>query len=1183
MSAKLEQVERLLQSVPLQRKILLTGSLSDGHQWLERMARASGAVLNTEVKSLRSWALERCRLALAKRKLTYISPDEGRWLVCRLLQQLIESGSSYVTAESFTPGLADAFYEAIVELREALVTAAQLDARHFCHIEKGQFLQQLLRRYEEELVRGSLVDGAGLLLHASVSGHGSELVIVDQSAVRSAADQQLLERLTDGRYVMLEEDVSFTASNSTFPAGDAMLFGAAGVLAEVREVVRRVLEGGMRWDEVELVCSDRDADMRAVHTTAAAYGISCTYAEGLPIHITAAGQAALLFIDWLESDFRADLLLAGLKQGFLRLHAGDDSGLVTTGRLIRELERSGIGWGRERYKLLRSRSEGARAVGEAQADRGAQVDESVRVEGGTQVDESVRVESGTQVDESARVDGGAQVDESARVYGGVQVDGDARADGGARVDGGVRGDVGAQVDEAVAVRELLADVFDRLLGPLDDVELASPSRLMEALVMFVEACGVMRNEADYEVLSSLKRLARSMQLASGFTLDATLALRHVGDAVQRLRVRAAGTPSPGSLWVTSLSSGGQSGRPYTFIVGMTEAAWSQAARQHPVLLDDERTRISPALPLSLARARRAAAERNSRLGMIQGGCTLSCSTLELAAGKEQLPAYELLQLYRQQRGQADADYEALLEHLGAAVRYYGRANSSVSIALDATEQWLCALQSGSAQLKGGREAVSGRYSWLGSGAAAEQARLAPELSGCDGLLDTTVHPVVLPGDAPRLAPSLSMGAAAKGTPASGHGAAPASPADARASVASPAAAPPEVAPPAAGTLSAAPPAAAALTAATPEIAPPATGTPSAALPAATPPAGAPPATAPPAASTAAYSASKLELYGKCPKRYLYQEVLGVRPKETAVFDRTRWLDAAQRGSLLHDIFSRYLMAVKDQLDDRGFLTSAPGQQDTVQVEAQEGNTVCPADRTAIASNRHLLQDITEQVLAQYAAEVPAPSVHIYRKEADSIRRDVDMFYQSERGRTGVPMFAELPLHEDDAPFDLELSEELTLPLRGYVDRIDRIGPHQYKIYDYKTGSPRSYKHNACFSGGAQLQLPLYGLAVEQWMRRSGFDPKAEVTESSYYFPTERGLGEEVVRPQSRRGELAALLKAMTDSMRSGLFPPAEDPKGCTWCDYSAVCGSHAEQFAAKRSAPDAEARLHTLQEVSRYV
>lgn len=205
----------------------------------------------------------------------------------------------------------------------------------------------------------------------------------------------------------------------------------------------------------------------------------------------------------------------------------------------------------------------------------------------------------------------------------------------------------------------------------------------------------------------------------------------------------------------------------------------------------------------------------------------------------------------------------------------------------------------------------------------------------------------------------------------------------------------------------------------------------------------------------------------------------------------------------------------------------------------------------------LLNEITEQVIQEFATEIPAPSPHIWKKECVSLRKDVKVFYQSEQSRSSIPKYLELELHKETGLFRLELSEELTLPIKGFVDRVDEITPHRYKIIDYKSGGTRKYKVNEFFSGGTQLQHALYALAVEQLLRNSGVDSDAKVVESAYVFPSEKGMGHEVVRMQNRKEDLAQLVQHMLDAMSEGVFPPTKDKQNCTWCDYRGVCGSKA--------------------------
>ncbi|WP_262687667.1 PD-(D/E)XK nuclease family protein [Paenibacillus baimaensis] len=963
---------------------MLTTSHAQGHQWLEQVSRQYGPVLNTEVRVLDRWALDRCKLLLAKIKFRYVSDSESRWIVVKLLQELTEdTGFTYLTGNALTPGLTKAFHQAVLDLRGALIKAAELTSDVFENREKGIFVKELLSRYEAELVRNRLVDLAGLLPYVKQLSPTNDCIIVDEYAIRtSLVGKSFLESLTGGVYIALNSGHEFMSADSSFPVERTEFFHSLGSLAEVREVVRRIMEKGISWDQVEIIASDYEKRAAAVYTVTTTTQIACTFSDGLPIGITNAGKAAKLYLEWLESGYHLDSLLSALKQGVIRLR--DEQQMeITSSNVIGELERSGIGWGQERYRLW----------GQA-------------------------METDTSKEQMLIV--------------------------------------GNQNEARSALLKILHRFFEHLFQPLTEQTLSSPAMLIHTLISFLETYVVLNEDSDDQVLSGLQSLEQSFHMADELTMNSKLALRYVQEGLEGLRIQSKETPSPGRIHVTSLSSGGQTGRPYTFIIGMAEKNWSLSVRQDPLLLDEERARISPDMDQSIELAQRQVEERDVRMGMIRGDCTLSFCSYDIVDHREHMPAYEMLQMFRGKTLQTDADYEAMVQSMEEPVRFF---RSKAGLSVDASEQWLRSLVTNNSRIKAGQAFVYAYYGSLMDGNNAELSRENLEFSAYDGLIETNLHPVRLPGDEHTFGGS-------------------------------------------------------------------------------------------------AFSASRLELYGRCPKKFFYQEIIGVRAKEVALYDRTRWLDAMQRGSLLHEIFDQYL------IDSKGRRTDLNG---------------------SLGHDLTFLNEITEEVLRQYAKEVPAPSMHILHKEAESIRKDVNIFYLSEQRRTSIPVFTELQLHREGKPLVLEFSNELSIPIKGFVDRVDRVAPHHYKIYDYKTGNPRKYKQNECFSRGTQLQLPLYGLAVEQWMKETGFDPEAQIVASAYYFPTERGMGEEVSRPQNRREDLESLLYNMMESMRTGLYPPAIDPIGCTWCDYNSVCGSHSEQFLDKRSAPGNADRLERILEVNRFV
>ncbi|MBD2872552.1 PD-(D/E)XK nuclease family protein [Paenibacillus arenilitoris] len=960
-STRIQQLYAIIQQHGMERKLVIAGNHAEGHQWLEQVSRHFGSVLNTDVRTLEGWVLDRSKLLLAKKGLRYLPNTESKWIICRLLQESAAAGSDYLSGIVHTPGLTDVFHQAIMDLRESCVKAANLETEMFEHAVKGAFIKELLNRYEGWLKGSGLVDWAGLNEILGQSVETADIIVIDEPLLQSRLNRMLVHKLTAGNYAILSNPADWTQSDSSFPFETAEYFHATGALAEVREVMRRIVERKIPLDQVEIITSDYVRGAAAIYTAAASVSVPCTFAEGLPNGITNAGKAAKLYIDWLESDFQLEPIITATKQGKIRLH-DDGEGAAASAKIIRALEKSGIGWGKERYGLLAK---------QAQSD-------------------------------------------------GIPAE-----------------------DASVLFR--LNEVFDSLLSPLDEMALSSPEKLIRELCRFIEKHGVLHSAGDKETAEMLRSLEQAMHIAGGLKMKPELALRYVREEVDRLMVMAAALPKPGHIHVSSLGSGAQTGRGYTFIIGMSEDSWSPSMRQDPVLLDEERIRISVDLPVSSETAMQRMRQRNSRLGMIRSQCTLSYCSYELSEKKEQMPAYELLQQFRRTTRQTDADYERLKHVMGDGVRY---VRSAPGAAADALEVWMRALLGSGSKLASARRLLFHAYPWLLRGARALQAKQKAPVSEYDGIVNTDRYPMRVPGDA---------------------------------------------------------------------------------------------------GVTSAFSASMLERYGRCPLQFFYQYTLGIRPRETVVYDRTVWLDASQRGSLLHDIFDRYIGSLKD------------------------------------ASHQlHKLHEIIDEIIMLYAERVPSPSEHIFLKEAESIRRDAAVFFAYERQRMTLPVFTELQLHKDGEPLALRLSEEWNLPIRGFVDRVDEIAPHRYKIFDYKTGNPGKFRPNDCFSDGTQLQLPLYGLAVEQWMRETGYDREAQIVESAYVFPTERGMGEEVSRPQYRREELKDLVRAMTDSMKQGLFPPTSDSKNCTWCDYKEACGSQAEQFKAKRDAPENAAKLERLLEVQRF-
>ena len=92
------------------------------------------------------------------------------------------------------------------------------------------------------------------------------------------------------------------------------------------------------------------------------------------------------------------------------------------------------------------------------------------------------------------------------------------------------------------------------------------------------------------------------------------------------------------------------------------------------------------------------------------------------------------------------------------------------------------------------------------------------------------------------------------------------------------------------------------------------------------------------------------------------------------------------------------------------------------------------------------------------------------------------------------------------PVMIDLGPGVSFPLRGQIDRIDKVGTDIYCIWDYKTGSARSYEDQEYLNRGRQVQhCPVRHCRRADSPDRIG-RPSQGGYQAGYYFPTKRGEG-----------------------------------------------------------------------------
>jgi ATP-dependent helicase/nuclease subunit B len=672
-----ESLAAVCRELPLDEKVLIAPSRFIGHQIAEALARSGTPWVHLRVESVRSLAHSLAGPSIAEEGLTLLSRAQALALIEQACAETL-AGAAYFGELATRPGLHRAIQNTFNELKSAGISPDALPESAFGDPRKVAELKSVLAAYEALLAKGKFVDRADVLRRAVMTLRENPrtpdaLHLLAGAFDLSATESELIDRASGGRVRTLESD---GPEGWTQNASRATLFRALGEENEIREILRRVLAGGIPLDDVEILATDPAAYAPIVHELAAEHEIPCTFGQGIPATFTRPGQAALGYLRWLGRDFESEELREVVAGGLLDLTRVFPGGAPGPLPAARELREAHIGWGRERSLSALSRHIARRAA---------------------------------EVDSARRRSDEDDEDLNARVVW-----------------------LKERLATAHAVRELVARLLSLAPEPVDGkVELRALARSASAFVLgFARIAG----DLDAMASSALQGLFGELETLPVTRLSVAEAASRLSDAVRGLHV-AADRPRPGRLHFGDYRSGGYGGRSKTFFVGLDSRRHPGSGLQDPVLLDEERRGINAAVaPRELAmRAGRPAENAlalRSCIARVRGDISVSYACWDLLEAREQFPAATYLDVFRLVTGDATADYSDADRALPAAAGFLTEAPR----ALDETEWWLSRTQK--PPLAGGRGAavVRAAYPWLADGFAAEEARDSEAFTAWDGLI-----------------------------------------------------------------------------------------------------------------------------------------------------------------------------------------------------------------------------------------------------------------------------------------------------------------------------------------------------------------------------------------------------------------------------------------------------------------
>ena len=731
------------------RKVVVARTRGEGKELLRQIALRGQSWAGVEVTTVQPLALQAAMPSILRQGARVADSFDEQAVAERALDDAVAGGGGRFGRFVNKVGFRDAVRRAVAALREGGVRARKLTPGVVRDREKQALVAEVLGRYEALLREEGLVDSAGVLELALAAleeegrrGSGARpagdaLDAERGGLLRSGLGDHavyLLPGLSDrglsGRFVRVLErrgavllktdaveglprpahllwDVKppeasgswlHAVGRQAFAGGRAFkridLFAAASVYDELRGVLRRVLDRGARWDEVEIVTPDPVTYGSALHALAGPMGIPVNFGVGLPVERTRPGRVTSAYFRWIENGFQEPVFRALVEAEDVR--APDPWGWIRGPRLARSLRRLRIGWGRRRY---------LDAVERALADlpdaskRRYEDDEQFERRKKRTEEDMRALQAVLAPVLTATPHAGPRAEPAAA---GVQ---SAAAAGiGSTSSAGV-----SPAEVATGVKSVLAllapgtpaddTARERLVGILDRIE-ATQTRLTD----FASACNVVK----------------------GFLQVRVPAPRAEGKAAPWGAV-------PGHLHLSDFEHGGATGRPFTFVVGMDSSRFPGSALEDPLLLDQDRWRLGKGvLPLAKERSAEARFLFAGLFARLRGEVALSCCRWDPAEARELDPAPEMLQAHRLREGNGSLVFQDLEDALGLSESRLPRPEVQGDV--DASDVWLRALAIDGGRLRNGLAAVGRSHPGLARGMEVDKALSRPEASVHVGML-----------------------------------------------------------------------------------------------------------------------------------------------------------------------------------------------------------------------------------------------------------------------------------------------------------------------------------------------------------------------------------------------------------------------------------------------------------------
>lgn len=318
-----------------------------------------------------------------------------------------------------------------------------------------------------------------------------------------------------------------------------------------------------------------------------------------------------------------------------------------------------------------------------------------------------------------------------------------------------------------------------------------------------------------------------------------------------------------------------------------------------------------------------------------------------------------------------------------------------------------------------------------------------------------------------------------------------------------------------------------------------------------------------------FSATQLELYGRCPFRFFAQELLNLQPLRDPEDDDS----ALKRGNLVHRILYHFYAAHGEAAERAENLAT------NIADLRHQGREV--ADEMGLVGffwDRELERLLGSDDDGEREGVLP----RFLRLQAAAANPAMPTHFELSFG--SYPGMGERDQQSTTTHYaisDSESGDEVRIS--GKIDRIDRTADGRFIVFDYKTGRMPSV---ADIDTGLNLQLPLYLLAAESLFEeiglregagaaylmlrdledcgRSGLFADATHRNTAYVASGRYGIYDHEAYRQ-RLDAVRGFVLSYTRAMRRGIFHvTTHDPaKICPHCPYQQSCRLDPQRMRAR--------------------